>query len=115
MPSPRISVIVPTKGRPAALMDALRSVAAQTVHVEEVIVVDGTAQPANEAELAAAMSDVPDPPRLVYCWAPDDTGLPAARNRGVDVSNGEILQFLDDDTTVAPDYFRHLTQAFVLH
>jgi len=112
MPRPLISVIIPTKGRPAALLQALRSVAAQAVPVAEVIIVDGTAQPADAAELAAALGDAPGAPRLVYRWAPDDSGLPAARNRGVDASQGEILQFLDDDTTIAPDYFQHLTQAF---
>lgn len=93
-------------------MEALRSVAGQTVPVEEVVVVDGTAQKADETELAAALAGGPRPPRLVYCWAPGDKGLPAARNRGVAASQGELILFMDDDTTIAPDYFQHLAQVF---
>jgi GT2 family glycosyltransferase len=112
MSKSRISVIIPTKGRPAVLIKALSSVATQTMPVEEVIVVDGTAQPADAGALTGALADAPNPPRLVYCWAPSDMGLTAARNRGVQASSGDIIQFLDDDTTVAPDYFEHVTQTF---
>ncbi len=112
MPAARVSAIIPTKGRPAILMEALRSVAAQGAWVAEVIVVDGTRERADEAVLATALSGVPDPPRLVYCWAPEDSGLPAARNRGVSLARGEIVQFMDDDTTLEPGFFERLLPSF---
>lgn len=112
MPIPRVSVVIPTKGRPAVLMQALLSLAEQGEHIAEVIVVDGTAERADETVLRSAIARAPNSPELVYCWAPSDSGLPAARNRGVSVSQGDIVQFMDDDTTVEPDYFQHIATAF---
>ncbi len=110
--APTISVVIPTKGRPAILMKALRSVADQGEYVREVIVVDGTKERADEAALRSALAGAPTAPVLVYCWAPADNGLPAARNRGVRVAQGDVIQFMDDDTTVEPHYFAHLQAAF---
>ena len=40
--TPSLSVIIPTKNRPAALAEVLRSIKAQTVEPDEIIVVDQT-------------------------------------------------------------------------
>lgn len=105
------SAVIPTKGRPAVLRDALASVAAHGAHVLEAIVVDGTREPADEQELAALLSG-PNAPRLVYLHAPDDSGLPAARNRAIRVAQGDYVQFMDDDTTVTEGYFEAMREAF---
>lgn len=109
--TPTFSVVIPTKGRPAILQDALQSVASHGTLVREVIVVDGTREPADERDLQKALSG-PGAPRLVYCHAPEDNGLPAARNRAIRIAAGDCVQFMDDDTTVTPGYFEELAKAF---
>lgn len=104
------AVIIPTKGRPAILKEALASLAGHGALVTEVIVVDGTAdaaQPQQLAELLGARG-----PRFIYCHAPADSGLPAARNRGIALATADIVQFMDDDTVVEPGFFEQLSGVF---
>jgi len=107
---PTISVVIPTKGRRDALLVALQSVAAQRHPAQEVVVVDGSESASNPAEMAGALAG--SPTRLVYLWAPDSTGLTHSRNRGIQTSLGEIVQFLDDDTTIESGYLAHVVDAF---
>ncbi|MFA7342833.1 MAG: glycosyltransferase family 2 protein [Terrimicrobiaceae bacterium] len=107
-----ISVVIPTKGRAEAIGDALRSVGSQTVKVREVVVVDGSAQRSDVGLLEKAFEGCPNKPHLIYRHAPEDRGLTAARNRSVRISSGELIQFLDDDAVLAPDYFEHLLPVF---
>lgn len=105
-----ISVIIPTKGRGLTILDALRSIGNQTVPVEEVIIVDGTLLPAERSVFEESFNKCAQAPRIRYCHAPEDSGLTAARNRGIRESTGQIIQFLDDDAMLAPDYFVHLLE-----
>jgi GT2 family glycosyltransferase len=105
------SAVIPTKGRPAILREAIASVAAHGQLVREVIVVDGTSTPADEAELRAVMPQSGGP-QLVYLHAPDDNGLPAARNRAIRIAQGDYVQFMDDDTTVTAGYFEAMQAGF---
>lgn len=95
MASPRISVIIPTFGRPKYLDETLQSVLAQTCPPAEVIVVDDCS---------------PTPVKL-----PDDLsvdvrvlrhlrnqGPGAARNTGAVHATGDLVMFLDDDDLIPP-------------
>ncbi len=86
--APRVSVIIPTYGRPAALRRAVDSVLAQTVDDLEVVVVDDHGTP-------------PAPPhedrRVRVLRLPDNGGVSAARNLGIEQARGEWIAFLDDD------------------
>jgi GT2 family glycosyltransferase len=99
---PTISVIVSHYRQPAQLARTLHALQRQD-------------HPANRLELIVAddgspkMPVVPDGVRLVR---QDDAGfrLAAIRNLGVAASTGDVLVFLDADTTPEPSFVRELTR-----
>jgi hypothetical protein len=89
---PVVSVIIPTKDRPAALQRAVRSVLEQTFQGFEVIVVDNgivAAQPV----LAAWNTDE----RIRYFKLPPEGGRSKNRNHGLQNAKGRYIAYLDDD------------------
>lgn len=42
-------------------------------------------------------------------------GLSGARNTGIDVTDSDVIVFLDDDAVAAPDWLSHLSGAFTHH
>jgi GT2 family glycosyltransferase len=95
--APRLSVVVPTHGRPDAAARAVRAWLAQEAAPEmEVVLVDDGSGPEAVRRLTAAL---PDDPRLRF--VPRAHAGPAAtRNTGLDLARGAALLFADDD--VAP-------------
>jgi GT2 family glycosyltransferase len=83
----KLSVVVLTMGnRPAELDRAVDSALNQKdVDVEVVLVGNG--------------ADVPGiwPEAVTVVRLPENVGIPAGRNRGVEASSGELILFLDDD------------------
>jgi glycosyltransferase involved in cell wall biosynthesis len=107
----RLSVIIPTRDRPQRLIDSLRSlgrVRAPDGGWEIIVVDDGSAQP-----LETLASDYPELPAVRFARQ-TPAGLNVARNRGVEVANGELLAFLDDDTIVGPGWALAMLDAFAL-
>ncbi len=101
------SVVVVTKDRPRLLGGLLRSLVAQTLPPDEVLVVDnGSSRSYNEVfrEFAPLL-----PLRTVVETKP---GIPAARNRGVREATGEIILFTDDDCAADPRWVECLVKPF---
>jgi glycosyltransferase involved in cell wall biosynthesis len=92
---PVISVILPTRDRPALVGRALASVLQQAGADFEVVLVD------NNQAVAAVVT--PADARVRVVRAPDATSAAAARNAGLKVARGEWVTFLDDDDEYAPD------------
>ncbi|SNT40687.1 glycosyltransferase family 2 protein [Rhodococcoides kyotonense] len=86
MTNPTVSVVIPTIGR-ASLRTAVESALAQSVPVLEVIVVADTAGPL----------DLPDDRRIRVLRTGPASGSSTARQRGVELSTGEVIALLDDD------------------
>jgi glycosyltransferase involved in cell wall biosynthesis len=106
----RLSVVIPTRDRPATLADALRTLAAQDVDagvLDVVVVDDGSAGDLGPVVAAATSARVP-----VRLERQAPAGLNAARDRGVAVTDGEVVAFLDDDVLVAPAWARAVLDAF---
>lgn len=101
-PLPRVSVIVSHYDQPAELARTLHALAAQDYPPQllEVIVAD---------DGSPGEVEVPDDVILVR---QDDQGfrLAAVRNLGVRASTGEVLCFLDADTSPEPGYVRALSR-----
>jgi GT2 family glycosyltransferase len=105
-PDPRLSVsaIMPTKNRPSLLGVAVRSLLAQSVPLDELIVVDQSSGDAGLRVVTALVAEVPAPrrPQLEYVLDPAINGAAAARNLGLDRASGDILLCCDDDVVADP-------------
>jgi len=92
-----VSVVIPTRGRPALLARALRSALGQTYRqLEVIVVVDGP-----DAETEELLRGYPDE-RLRWLVNAEPMGAAAARNRGVEEARGAWIAFLDDDDEWLP-------------
>ncbi len=102
-----INIIIPTFNRYNFLRDTLQSVASQTLPASEfeVIVVDD-----GSTDETPQIVDQPFPFRLRYAKQ-QNQGDAQARNFGVELSQADLLIFLDDDILIAPDYLRALKDA----
>ncbi|HEX7361423.1 MAG TPA: glycosyltransferase [Bryobacteraceae bacterium] len=106
------SLIVPTYKRPmeiAALMEHLLTHSCDDVP-GEVVVVDGSPNDETEKEMQRWSATRALPFRLQYVRS--KPGLTRQKNVGVDISCGQYLFFLDDDTRTQPGYFRELRTVF---
>ena len=104
-PVERVSVVVPTHGRPAQLRRALDSIAAQTRPADEVVVVDDLDDPATADVVALATGPVR---RLV---SKSRAGVAASRNLGLAETTGDAVAFLDDDDMWSPLFLERTCQA----
>ena len=110
--APTVSILIPTKNRHEDLMETLRAIVAQTRPPEEVIIIDQSPTGC-EPEAAAIVAASGKPIRLNYLWAPEIQGLVAARNRGVAEATSDIVFFVDDDITLAPECIAHLVARYL--
>jgi glycosyltransferase involved in cell wall biosynthesis len=98
MPSPSVSVVIPTFQRPALVLQAVKSAAGQTFSDLEIIVVIDGGDPAT----LAALESLPLP-QLKVLQLERQVGGSRARNEGVLVARGEWIAFLDDDDLWLPE------------
>lgn len=105
MSQPLVSIIIPVYNAEKWLADALQSALDQSVADIEVIAVDdGSTDGSVEILRAVANKD----PRLKVLVNEKNCGQAATRNRGLDVSTGRWLAFLDNDDRLAPEFCRVL-------
>jgi len=91
---PKVSVIIPTHNRRDFVREAIASVLAQTYQDFELIIVD-------DGSTDDTRASVQECPRAQYVFQ-ENRGVSAARNRGVALSSGELLAFLDADDLWRP-------------
>jgi len=110
-----VSVVVPTRGRPALLARCLSALCGQSLDPKsyEVIVVDDGPDPATRSAVEdcaarAALRGL----AVHYIASPGPHGPAAARNRGWRRARGEIVAFTDDDTEPAADWLAAGVAAF---
>lgn len=96
--NPSVSVVIPTRARPALVVRAVNSARQQTFSdVEVVVVIDG-----EDEETVAALNCISSS-RLRLVPLPGQVGGSRARNEGVRVARGEWVAFLDDDDEWLPE------------
>jgi GT2 family glycosyltransferase len=103
--SHRVSVIIPTRDRPADLERCLRSFQKQTRPPDEIIVVDNASAGDGVRDLVASM------PWVKYVREPRP-GLDFARNAGILAAEGDLVAFCDDDVVLHDEWCERLVSAF---
>jgi glycosyltransferase involved in cell wall biosynthesis len=98
---PLVSVVVPTYRRRALLREAVRSALAQDWPTLELLVV-GDHDPEIEAIAAEFRDEVRV--RVIDLDRNHGSGGAVPRNTGIALARGEIIAYLDDDNTWAPDH-----------
>lgn len=95
----KVSVIIPTYGRPEYLENALLSVLKQDYSNIEIIVIDDN--PNNEAhqETIKLLAPYISKEKIIYYHDGENRGGSLARNKGIELSTGFYVTFLDDDDT----------------
>lgn len=105
---PSVSVLIPARNEAATLPHLLAALAAQSLQLQEVIVIDDhssddTARIARQAAASLPLQVI-EPPPLPAGWC----GKTWALHNGVLASSGEVLIFLDADTEPAPPFLERL-------
>jgi glycosyltransferase involved in cell wall biosynthesis len=96
---PLVSVIIPTFNRAHLLPRAIKSVLSQTLRDFECIVVDdGSTDRTGDLPLLKNTDS-----RLRFVKLPENKGVSAARNAGVDATSAPLLAFLDSDDEWLPE------------
>lgn len=100
-----VTIIISTYKRPELLNRSLRSALNQTYSNIEVIVVDDNEpnSPARKETEELIKTTYGHYDNLRYVQMPKNSGACAARNYGVEVSQGKYVAFLDDDDEFLPD------------
>ncbi len=99
------SVVIPTRNRRDALLQAIQSILCQSITPLQLIVVDQSATPDAGAAAQRLVADVAAErkPQLIYVHDPSIDGAASARNTGLALSVGAWVVFCDDDGVLAPD------------
>ena len=97
-----VSVVIPVKDDAAHLDRCLRSIARQSLAVDEVVVVDNGSGD-DSADVARRHGA-----RVVSCAHP---GVAAAASAGYDAALGHVILRLDADSAPGPGWARTMTEA----
>jgi glycosyltransferase involved in cell wall biosynthesis len=91
-----VSVIMPAYRAAKTICRAIDSILAQTYPVDEILVIDDES-PEDLAEVLRGYGD------RVRLFRQPRGGAAAARNRGIDISSGDLVTFLDSDDQWLPE------------
>lgn len=107
----KISIIIPTYGRPVSIKNAINSLLLQEIekYDTEILVIDNNTQNELADDLYSYCLSLKG--KLRYIREPSP-GLGAARHKGVQEAKGEILIFIDDDVEVSAGWINAIHKAF---
>lgn len=106
-----LSAVIPTKNRPGDLLRAVESILAQTRPVDEVLVVDQSADMASENAVRARFEGAVGT-TLVYIHDTTVSGLVDAKRVGSSRATSDIVCFLEDDVVLEAEYFAQIEAGF---
>lgn len=109
MLTPQISVIIPVYKVEQFLGDCIKSLLSQTFSDYEIILVeDGS--PDNSGKLCDEFAAGDSRIKVVH---KENGGVSSARNKGIEIAEGEWICFVDSDDWVEPEYLELLYQTAV--
>lgn len=101
------SVVVVTKDRPENLRKLLKSLVSQSIEPDEIIVIDNNSTKSYEQVFGEFRQCLP-----LRTFIEITPGIPAARNRGIRETTGDIIIFTDDDCEADPSWVENLVRPF---
>jgi glycosyltransferase involved in cell wall biosynthesis len=104
---PSVSIIITTYNHAQYLQDAIHSAMAQTHSPYEVIIIDDGSTDGTEKEVKQYKN-------VKYIWQ-ENSGLSAARNKGIAKCKGDYVVFLDADDMLYPNALATNLKYFHLH
>lgn len=107
-PERLVSTIIPVHNRPALLGEAVASVLAQTHRPIEILIVNDGSVDDTGAVAEQLARESRDPIRVIH---QRNGGPGAARQRGLEASQGRFIQFLDSDDLLLPGKFAAQVEA----
>jgi glycosyltransferase involved in cell wall biosynthesis len=106
---PLVSVVIPTRSRPHAVVEAVASVFAGAYQRFELFVIDQSPDDETRVALAGVMTD----PRFHFHFnRRPGYGAASSRNIGIALSSGEIVAITDDDVAARPDWLEQIVAEF---
>jgi glycosyltransferase involved in cell wall biosynthesis len=103
---PLVSIVIPLYNAEKFISETLDSVLAQTYQNWECIIVDDGSKDASKEQVAEyCLKDK----RFQYHWQPN-SGASSARNKGIELSKGQFIQYLDADDLILPDKIRNMLE-----
>jgi GT2 family glycosyltransferase len=105
---PPTSIIIPSRGRPALLLDTVQSILHGDQVPSELLIIDQSDGP--HPSLGSVATDRSCTIR--YVWS-RSKGVSRARNEGITAAQHDILVFTDDDMLVTPSWFDTLVRALM--
>lgn len=108
--NPLVSVVIVNHNGRTFLNEALHSLEKTDYEPFEVVVVDNGSTDGS-VEAAARIAEAWPALRLVR--NDFNAGPARARNQGIAIARGELVAFLDNDTTVEPSWLAHAVRVFV--
>jgi len=105
----KASVVVCTYRREKVLCETLQQLLDQQTGDYEIIIVDQTE--AHEPETRQTLDEMSQRDFVTYVFQ-TPPGLPAARNRGVELARSELVIFCDDDVILCDDYVANYRRIF---
>ncbi len=103
-----VSVIVPSYNLGQYLPETLESVRSQSFTDWECLIVENGS---TDGSLSIVNEYCAADPRFVPVVFPENVGVAAARNRGLELAEGKYILFLDADDLLAPDYMEQAVAA----
>lgn len=105
-----ISVVIPVYNNPSGLLDTLKSLVVQDYKDFEIIVVDNRS---TDNTLKTAEDFAKGFPEIIKIVTENNIQSSyATRNKGIKVSRGSIIAFIDADMTVGKDWLGKIVEVF---
>ena len=109
--SPKISVVTPTLCRPDHVLSLLENLSQQIFMPFEVILVDGASETEKSTEEVVRKLVNNLPFNINYIKFSGGTAL--QRNKGLEVVQGDLVAFIDDDIRLESDFFERIIEVYV--
>jgi GT2 family glycosyltransferase len=111
-----VSVMIATKNRPSDLAAAVESVLGQSILPNQLIIVDQSQSDESQVRVEKLFAGAASPVRekVRHCYVRDATisGGAVARNRGMEMAQGDISLFLDDDVVLEANFLEELLSVY---